>query len=42
MTLTRYAGMTHGFFRLYPLLDGGKAAVAEAATALEAALRARR
>jgi acetyl esterase len=39
VTLTRYDGMIHGFFGMAPLLDQGKQAVAEAATALRAALR---
>ena len=39
VTLTRYGGMIHGFFGMWPLLDQGKQAVAEAATALRAALR---
>lgn len=39
VTLTRYDGMIHGFFALGPLLDQGKQAIAEAATALRAALR---
>jgi acetyl esterase len=39
VTLTRYHGMIHGFFSMAPLLDQGKQATAEAATALRAALR---
>lgn len=36
-TLTRYHGMIHGFFTMGPLLDQGKRAVEESATALRAA-----
>ncbi|MGH8324117.1 MAG: alpha/beta hydrolase [Steroidobacteraceae bacterium] len=37
-TLTRYDGVTHGFFGMPTLLDKSKAAIAEAAAALRAAL----
>ena len=36
--LARYPGMIHGFLRRHTLLDQGKAALAEVAEALRAAL----
>ncbi len=38
VTLKRYDGMVHGFFRLGHIMDQGRAAVADAAAALRAAL----
>jgi len=38
VTLTRYHGMIHGFFGMSAMLDQGRAAIAEAAAALRAAL----
>ena len=37
MTLTRYEGVTHGYFAFSDLLDKGKAAIREAGNALRAA-----
>jgi acetyl esterase len=39
VTLKRYPGMVHGFFRLSHIIDQGKTALAEAGAALRAALR---
>ena len=37
VTISRYDGMIHGFFGLFPVIDKGKAAIRESADALSAA-----